>query len=218
MQLQVASGRSAAPRSPFAAIGARAAEPPTPCPQPCSRHGSGRDARGQPPAAVPCGGSPARSGKALIASQNVLPWLPAQNGDMERICWNGHASMLGANTMWGLMSPISKMVMAGSLVTPFVVTELRVAGAMLLFWAASFFTKSEHVSARDHQPAALARFFYGFSAPRARLSGRRAPCSAKLRALEAPLRHGAALFSQASCCSAPSRKTQRRTSVRQRST
>ena len=51
--------------------------------------------------------------------------------------------------MWGLMSPISKMVMAGSLVTPFVVTELRVAGAMLLFRAASFFTKSEHVSARD---------------------------------------------------------------------
>lgn len=57
--------------------------------------------------------------------------------------------MLGANTMWGLMSPISKMVMAGSLVTPFVVTELRVAGAMLLFRAASSFTKSEHVNARD---------------------------------------------------------------------
>lgn len=47
------------------------------------------------------------------------------------------------------MSPISKMLMAGSLVTPFVVTELRVAVAMLLFRAASFFTKSEHVNARD---------------------------------------------------------------------
>lgn len=78
--------------------------------------------------------------------------------------------------MWGLMSPISKMVMAGSLVTPFVVTELRVAGAMLLFRAASFFTKSEHVSARDHQPAALARFFYGFFAAFLRLF--RAPRSA----------------------------------------
>lgn len=57
--------------------------------------------------------------------------------------------MLGANTMWGLMSPISKMVMAGSFVTPFVVTELRVGGAMLLFWIASLFTKPEHVSPRD---------------------------------------------------------------------
>ena len=103
VQLQDASGRSAAPRSPFAAIGARAAEPLAPCPQPCSRHGSGRDARGQPPAAVPlrrfpcggspaavplrrfpCGGSPAavpprEAEKALTASQNVLLWLPAQN-------------------------------------------------------------------------------------------------------------------------------------------
>ena len=57
--------------------------------------------------------------------------------------------MLGANTMWGLMSPISKMVMAGSFVTPFVVTELRVGGAMLLFWIASLFTKPERVCPRD---------------------------------------------------------------------
>lgn len=53
---------------------------------------------------------------------------------MEKHSWNGHASMLGANTMWGLMSPISKLVMASSVITPCVVTELRVGGAMLLFW------------------------------------------------------------------------------------
>lgn len=57
--------------------------------------------------------------------------------------------MLGANTMWGLMSPISKLVMAGSVVTPFVVTELRVGGAMLLFWLASLLQKTERVAPRD---------------------------------------------------------------------
>ena len=68
---------------------------------------------------------------------------------MEKHSWNGHASMLGANTMWGLMSPISKLVMASSVITPCVVTELRVGGAMLLFWLASLFQKPEHVAARD---------------------------------------------------------------------
>ena len=68
---------------------------------------------------------------------------------MEKHSWNGHASMLGANTMWGLMSPISKLVMASSVVTPFVVTELRVGGAMLLFWLASLFQKPERVAPRD---------------------------------------------------------------------
>lgn len=57
---------------------------------------------------------------------------------MEKINWKGHAAMLGANTIWGLMSPISKLVMAGSVVTPFVVTEMRIGGAMILFWITSF--------------------------------------------------------------------------------
>lgn len=41
--------------------------------------------------------------------------------------------MLGANTMWGLMSPLSKLLMAGGAVTPLVVTDLRIGGAMVLF-------------------------------------------------------------------------------------
>lgn len=63
--------------------------------------------------------------------------------------WKGHASMLGANTMWGLMSPISKMIMTGGAITPLVVTDLRIGGAMVLFWIASFFQKPEHVSHKD---------------------------------------------------------------------
>ncbi len=57
--------------------------------------------------------------------------------------------MLGANTMWGLMSPISKMIMAGGAITPLVVSDLRIGGAMVLFWAVSCFLKPEHVSHRD---------------------------------------------------------------------
>ncbi len=63
--------------------------------------------------------------------------------------WKGHASMLGANTMWGLMSPVSKIIMAGGAVTPLVISDLRIGGAMVLFWVVSLFTKPEHVDHKD---------------------------------------------------------------------
>ena len=61
----------------------------------------------------------------------------------------GHAAMFGANTMWGLMSPVSKIIMAGGAVTPWVVTDMRIGGAMLLFWIVSFFQKPEPVDHKD---------------------------------------------------------------------
>ena len=61
----------------------------------------------------------------------------------------GHGSMLGANVMWGLMSPVAKFVMVGGAVTPLVVTDLRITGAMVLFWIASFFQKPERVTPKD---------------------------------------------------------------------
>lgn len=61
----------------------------------------------------------------------------------------GHGSMLGANVMWGLMSPMAKFVMVGGAVTPLVVTDLRITGAMVLFWIASFFQKPERVTPKD---------------------------------------------------------------------
>lgn len=61
----------------------------------------------------------------------------------------GHASMLGANVMWGLMSPFAKLVMLGGTVTPLVVTDLRIFGAMILFWVASFCQKPEPVDPKD---------------------------------------------------------------------
>lgn len=77
---------------------------------------------------------------------------------MEKISWKGHASMFGANAMWGLMSPVSKFIMAGGAVTPFVVTDLRIGGAMALFWFTSFFRKPEHVSHKDLMSLFFASF------------------------------------------------------------
>ena len=63
--------------------------------------------------------------------------------------WKGHASMFGANVMWGLMSPVSKVILAGGALTPLAITDLRIAGAMVLFWFASLFQKPEHVNHKD---------------------------------------------------------------------
>lgn len=61
----------------------------------------------------------------------------------------GHASMLGANTMWGLMAPVAKMVMAAGIVSPLLMTSFRILGAALLFWTASLFVPDEKVPPRD---------------------------------------------------------------------
>ena len=40
----------------------------------------------------------------------------------------GHGAMLGAEVMWGVMAPVSKIVLA-SAVTPLLMTNCRVLGA-----------------------------------------------------------------------------------------
>lgn len=57
--------------------------------------------------------------------------------------------MLGANTMWGLMAPVAKMVMAAGIVSPLLMTSFRIFGAALLFWTASLFVPDEKVPLRD---------------------------------------------------------------------
>lgn len=68
---------------------------------------------------------------------------------MSRSTVAGHLSMFLANASWGLMSPIAKIVMAGGAVTSLVLTDMRIFGAMLLFWIISFFRKPERVAPRD---------------------------------------------------------------------
>ena len=67
--------------------------------------------------------------------------------------------MFAANVAWGLMSPLAKLVIAGGLVTPLVLTDLRIFGAMLLFWMVSLFSKPEHVAPRDMLRLFIASLF-----------------------------------------------------------
>lgn len=45
--------------------------------------------------------------------------------------------MFSANLMWGLMSPLAKVVMVSGAVTPLVLNDLRIFGAAVLFWIVS---------------------------------------------------------------------------------
>ena len=57
--------------------------------------------------------------------------------------------MLVASMMWGLMSPISKIVMASGAVSSLLLTKFRIIGAAIAFWIASAFVKQEHVPHQD---------------------------------------------------------------------
>ncbi len=61
----------------------------------------------------------------------------------------GHLSMLGANICWGLMSPVTKLVLASGVLAPIIIVDFRIAGAALLFWITSLFTPGEHVPPMD---------------------------------------------------------------------
>ena len=59
-----------------------------------------------------------------------------------------HASILMAEICWGLMSPAGKDAMSHG-IDGIGLVSLRVAGAALLFWTASLFTRHEHIPVRD---------------------------------------------------------------------
>lgn len=67
---------------------------------------------------------------------------------MKNLEWRGHGAMLGAEVMWGVMAPLSKIVLAGA-ITPLLLTNCRVLGAACLFWIASLFMKREQVKPHD---------------------------------------------------------------------
>lgn len=62
--------------------------------------------------------------------------------------------MFSANFMWGLMSPFAKLALLTGLVTPLIITNLRIIGAMVLFWITSLFQPKEKIPPKD-----LARLF-----------------------------------------------------------
>ena len=57
--------------------------------------------------------------------------------------------MIGANITWGLMAPVAKLLMAGGVIGPLLLTNFRIAGAALLFWITSLFGNKEHVPPHD---------------------------------------------------------------------
>ena len=68
---------------------------------------------------------------------------------MKNSAWKGHGAMLSANVMWGLMAPLAKFVMLTGIVTPLILTNMRIVGAAILFWIVSLLGKSEKVPAAD---------------------------------------------------------------------
>lgn len=67
---------------------------------------------------------------------------------MEKKKLIGHIALLVANVIFGLNTTISRTLMP-EILSPYTLTFFRIAGAMLLFWIASLFIKSEHVPPKD---------------------------------------------------------------------
>jgi len=65
----------------------------------------------------------------------------------------GHLAMLGANVMWGLMSPVAKMVFAAGVVAPMVMVDFRVAGARYPLLAHVAVSASRACAAGGYSPA-----------------------------------------------------------------
>ena len=64
--------------------------------------------------------------------------------------FRGHAALLVAYIIFGLNTPIAKNVLEHAEVcSPFALTFYRIAGAAVLFWMLSLFTKKESVPIRD---------------------------------------------------------------------
>lgn len=78
---------------------------------------------------------------------------------MEYSLKRGHLALLAASVMWGLMSPLSKVVMSAGVVPPLGVTTLRILGATVLFWLIYPFSHRERVARRDLGLMALAAIF-----------------------------------------------------------
>lgn len=57
--------------------------------------------------------------------------------------------MLGANIMWGLMSPVTKLLITSTALSSLLMVDFRIFGATILFWITSLFTRREHVSKPD---------------------------------------------------------------------
>ncbi|MDR0412407.1 MAG: DMT family transporter [Dysgonamonadaceae bacterium] len=78
---------------------------------------------------------------------------------MEDKNWKGHLALLVAYFIFGLNTPLSKYVLAHGEISALALTFYRFAGAALLFWMLSLWTKRETVPWRDILLLFLASLF-----------------------------------------------------------
>ena len=69
-------------------------------------------------------------------------------GTMNGKILKAHLSLLAAAVMWGLMAPANKVIMQAGM-PPFVMVNIRMIGAAILFWITSLFFKPEKISRHD---------------------------------------------------------------------
>ncbi len=62
--------------------------------------------------------------------------------------FTGHIAIFAANIFFGLNNPLSRSIIP-EIIDPYVLTFLRIAGGLILFWAASLFVKKENVPLKD---------------------------------------------------------------------
>ena len=71
----------------------------------------------------------------------------------------GHIAMGAAAVIWGLMSPVSKLVMQQGEVSSASLATFRLLGAAILFWLASAFVPREPIERKHRLPLFYASLF-----------------------------------------------------------
>ncbi len=67
---------------------------------------------------------------------------------MDRNKLKGHVAMLGAEVLWGVSAPLGKAILAAGM-SPLLLTNCRMAGAVVLFWLVSLFMPHEDIPPKD---------------------------------------------------------------------
>ena len=78
---------------------------------------------------------------------------------MESGTLKGHIAMGAAAVIWGLMSPVSKLVMQPGEVSSASLATFRLLGAAILFWLASAFVPGETIARKDRLTLFYASLF-----------------------------------------------------------
>lgn len=78
---------------------------------------------------------------------------------MESGTLKGHIAMGAAAIIWGLMSPVSKLVMQPGEVSSASLATFRLLGAAILFWLASAFVPGETIARKDRLTLFYASLF-----------------------------------------------------------